>query len=90
MHHNLSANYYFKLKNRVAMSSVVKKSPLSKMVSQMAESETLKMAQMARNLKAQGHDVISLAIGEPDFDTPDHIKMAAIKALSRFVDSNLQ
>lgn len=64
------------------MSSAVKKSPLSKMVSQMAESETLKMAQMARNLKAQGHDVISLSIGEPDFDTPDHIKMAAIKALS--------
>jgi aspartate aminotransferase len=48
----------------------------------MSESETLKMAQMARNLKAQGHDVISLSLGEPDFDTPDHIKMAAIKALT--------
>jgi aspartate aminotransferase len=64
------------------MSLVAEKSHLSTMVSQMSESETLKMAQMARNLKAQGHDVISLAIGEPDFDTPDHIKMAAIKALS--------
>ena len=54
---------------------------LSSMVRNMAESETLKMAQMARNLRAQGHDVISLAIGEPDFDTPNHIKKAAIKAL---------
>jgi aspartate aminotransferase len=64
------------------MSLVAEKPHLSTMVSKMSESETLKMAQMARNLKAQGHDVISLAIGEPDFDTPDHIKMAAIKALS--------
>jgi aspartate aminotransferase len=39
------------------------------------------MAQMARELKAQGHDVISLSLGEPDFDTPDHIKEAAKKAL---------
>ena len=54
---------------------------LSSMVRNMAESETLKMAQMARNLRAQGHDVISLAIGEPDFDTPEHIKKAAVKAL---------
>ena len=62
--------------------SVATKSRLSSMVRNLAESETLKMAQMARNLRAQGHDVISLAIGEPDFDTPDHIKMAAIKALT--------
>jgi aspartate aminotransferase len=47
----------------------------------MAESATIKMAQMARELKAQGHDVISLSLGEPDFDTPDHIKEAAKKAL---------
>ncbi|MBL7817678.1 MAG: pyridoxal phosphate-dependent aminotransferase [Saprospiraceae bacterium] len=64
------------------MSVVAKKPRLSSMVRNMSESETLKMAQMARNLRAQGHDVISLAIGEPDFDTPDHIKMAAIKALT--------
>lgn len=62
--------------------SVETKSRLSHMVRSMSESETLKMAQMARNLKAQGHDVISLSLGEPDFDTPDHIKMAAIKALT--------
>jgi aspartate aminotransferase len=64
------------------MTAVKTQSPLSTMVQRMAESETLKMAQMARNLKAQGHDVISLSLGEPDFDTPDHIKMAAIKALT--------
>jgi aspartate aminotransferase len=54
---------------------------LSKMVSNMAESETIKMAQMARDLAAKGHDVISLSLGEPDFDTPHHIKEAAKKAL---------
>lgn len=48
----------------------------------MQESATLKMSQMARDLKAKGHDVISLSIGEPDFDTPQHIKDAAIKALN--------
>jgi aspartate aminotransferase len=54
---------------------------LSDMVSNMAESETIKMAQMARDLAAQGHNVISLSLGEPDFDTPDHIKEAAKQAL---------
>ncbi|MBK6997487.1 MAG: pyridoxal phosphate-dependent aminotransferase [Lewinellaceae bacterium] len=39
------------------------------------------MARMARELKALGHDVISLSLGEPDFDTPDHIKEAAYQAL---------
>ncbi|MEZ4928057.1 MAG: pyridoxal phosphate-dependent aminotransferase [Saprospiraceae bacterium] len=54
---------------------------LSNRVQNLAESETLKMARMARELKAQGHDVISLSLGEPDFDTPDHIKEAAYQAL---------
>lgn len=65
--------------------SVEVKSHITSRVNSMAESETLKMAQMARNLKAQGHDVISLSLGEPDFDTPDHVKMAAIKALTEGV-----
>ena len=56
-------------------------SPLSQRVVNLAESETLKMARMARELRAQGHDVISLSLGEPDFDTPDHIKDAANCAL---------
>lgn len=54
---------------------------LSDRVNALAESETLKMARMARELRAQGHDVISLALGEPDFDTPLHIKKAAFEAL---------
>jgi aspartate aminotransferase len=58
-------------------------SPLSNRVQAMAESETLKMAKMARELRAQGHDVISLSLGEPDFDTPQHIKEAAKAALDR-------
>jgi len=54
---------------------------LSQRVQNMAESETLRMAAMARALNAQGFKVINLSIGEPDFDTPDHIKDAAKKAL---------
>lgn len=54
---------------------------LSEKVRALAESETLKMARMARELRAEGHDVISLSLGEPDFDTPDHIKEAAFQAL---------
>lgn len=56
--------------------------PLSQMVQNMAESATIKMSQLARELKGQGHDVISLSLGEPDFDTPDHIKEAAKVALN--------
>lgn len=56
-------------------------SPLSNRVLNMTESATLKMAQLGREVKAQGHDVISLSLGEPDFDTPDHIKEAAKAAL---------
>lgn len=45
------------------------------------EPETLKMAKLARELRAQGHDVVGLSLGEPDFDTPDHIKQALHKAI---------
>ena len=54
---------------------------LSRRVLDMEESATLRMAQLGREVKAQGHDVISLSLGEPDFDTPDHIKAAAREAL---------
>ena len=54
---------------------------LSRRVLEMEESATLKMAQLARNLAAQGQQVINLSLGEPDFDTPVHIKEAAKKAL---------
>ena len=46
-------------------------------------SATLAVTQKARDLKAKGIDVISLGAGEPDFDTPDHIKTAAIEAIRR-------
>ena len=55
--------------------------PLSKRILNMEESATIKMAQLARDLKAQGKDIISLSLGEPDFDTPEHIKEAAKQAL---------
>jgi len=54
---------------------------LSQRILNMQESATLKMSAMARELRAEGYDVISLSLGEPDFDTPDHIKEAAKKAL---------
>ena len=50
---------------------------LSPRLQQLSPSATLVMTQKARELKAEGHDVISLSIGEPDFDTPDFIKEAA-------------
>lgn len=55
--------------------------PLSRLVQSMEESATLKMAKIARELKGQGYDIISLSVGEPDFDTPKHIKEAAKEAL---------
>ncbi len=55
--------------------------PLSRLVMEMNESATIKMSQMGRDLKAKGFDVINLSLGEPDFDTPEHIKDAAKKAL---------
>ncbi len=45
------------------------------------EPETLKMAKMGRELRAQGIDITDLSLGEPDFDTPDYIKEAAKKAI---------
>jgi aspartate aminotransferase len=47
------------------------------------EPETLKMAKLARELRAQGHDVVGLSLGEPDFDTPAHIKKALIDAVEK-------
>lgn len=63
------------------MNSTTSSLALSKRVMEMQESATLKMAKLARELKAQGKDIIDLSLGEPDFDTPVHIKEAAKKAL---------
>ena len=54
---------------------------VSDRLNRLAESATLAMARMSRELKAEGHDVIALSLGEPDFDTPDFIKQAAKKAI---------
>jgi len=63
------------------MNSDISTFSLSRLVMEMQESATLKMAKLARELKAKGQDVIDLSLGEPDFDTPAHIKDAAKKAL---------
>jgi aspartate aminotransferase len=54
---------------------------LSERIKAMAASATLAMAQKSRELKAKGLDIISLSLGEPDFNTPDYIKEAAKKAI---------
>ncbi|QRM30726.1 pyridoxal phosphate-dependent aminotransferase [Microvirga sp. VF16] len=56
---------------------------LSDALSRIKPSATIVITQKARDLKAQGRDVISLSVGEPDFDTPDNIKEAAIAAIRR-------
>lgn len=54
---------------------------LSDRLNRLSPSATLAMSQKSSELKAQGVDVINLSVGEPDFNTPDHIKEAAIKAV---------
>lgn len=54
---------------------------LSSRLERFSEPETLKMAKLGRELRSQGIDVIDLSLGEPDFDTPEHIKEAAVKAV---------
>ena len=54
---------------------------LASTLSRFSEPETLKMAKLGRELRAQGFDVIDLSVGEPDFNVPQHIKEAAKKAI---------
>ncbi|WP_223225159.1 pyridoxal phosphate-dependent aminotransferase [Sphingobacterium cavernae] len=54
---------------------------LSNRINSLSESATLKMTKLGRELAAKGINVISLSVGEPDFNTPDHVKEAAKKAL---------
>ncbi|MDB5553602.1 MAG: aatA [Rhizobium sp.] len=56
---------------------------LADALSRVKPSATIAVSQKARELKAKGRDVISLGAGEPDFDTPDNIKKAAIDAMNR-------
>lgn len=55
---------------------------VSQRITEIIESETLAMTKRARELKEQGKDIISLSIGEPDFNTPQHICEAATKAMA--------
>ena len=54
---------------------------LSDRINKISESQTIAMARKSRELKANGIDIISLSLGEPDFNTPDVIKEAAKKAI---------
>ena len=54
---------------------------LSNRLNRLAPSQTLAMSQKSSEMKAQGVDVINMSVGEPDFNTPDHIKAAAKKAI---------
>ena len=56
---------------------------LAERIKKLSESETLAMTRISRELTAQGHDVINLSIGQPDFNTPDIIKEAAKEALDQ-------
>ena len=57
--------------------------PLSDRINSLPVSQTLAMAAKARELKAAGKDIISLSLGEPDFNTPEFIKEAAIEAINQ-------
>jgi len=56
---------------------------LADVLKRIKPSATMVLTQKARDLKASGRDVISLTVGEPDFDTPDNIKQAAVAAIAR-------
>jgi len=55
---------------------------VSNRINQLSESQTIQMNQKSRELKEKGVDVINLTLGEPDFNTPEHIKIAAIEAVN--------
>ena len=55
---------------------------LSTRINNLSESATLAMSRLSRELKQQGKDVISLSLGEPDFNTPDFIKNSAVQAIN--------
>ena len=56
---------------------------ISDRVNRLSESATIAMARKARELKSQGIDIISLSLGEPDFNTPDFIKVAAKEGIDK-------
>src|SRR5204862_3827260 len=65
------------------MTTGMQKKVLSRRASEAEESVTLAITAKANQMREQGIDVISFSAGEPDFDTPDHIKKAATDALAK-------
>ena len=63
------------------------KNPLSDRINSLPVSQTLAMAAKTRELRAEGKDIIGLSLGEPDFNTPDFIKDAAIEAINQNYNS---
>ncbi len=57
--------------------------PLSARLSAVRPSPTIAITRLAGELRRQGHDIVSLSAGEPDFDTPQHVKDAAKAAIDR-------
>ena len=60
---------------------------LSDRINNLAVSQTLAMAAKARELKNEGKDIIGLSLGEPDFNTPNYIKQAAVNAINEDYNS---
>ena len=69
------------LKNNPNYNYKMTMNALSNLINRLSPSATLAMSQRSAELKAQGVDVINLSVGEPDFNTPDHIKEAAKQAI---------
>src|SRR5215216_5402328 len=75
-------NQKLKTQNSLHLLAInIKPMQLSSRLDRFNEPETLKMAKLGRELRAKGLDIIDLSLGEPDFDTPQHIKDAAKKAI---------
>ena len=64
------------------MTEVVAQNNLAERINRLEESATIAMARKSRQLIAEGRDIISLSLGEPDFNTPDFIKDAAVQAIA--------
>ena len=62
---------------------------LSERLNRLSPSETLAMSQKSSELKAQGIDIINMSVGEPDFNTPEHIKEAAKRLLTTIIPNTL-
>ncbi|MEO1010842.1 MAG: pyridoxal phosphate-dependent aminotransferase [Bacteroidota bacterium] len=69
------------------MTAIATSQQLSERINSVSPSATLEMAAKARELRAQGKDIIGLSLGEPDFNTPDFIKEAAIEAIHQDYNS---